>query len=159
MAFDSITVRLVEQADLAALHAREPQPDAQLAQSHLDRQNAGSYLFAVAVDASNTPLGVGAIDCRPGRLCPEMRDLLVYPEARGHGVATRISQYLESLAAEAGFSEVFLRVDPENETAIPVFIGLDYTPTGDHLPALGAGSSLPDPERLDAVYRKSLRIA
>jgi GNAT superfamily N-acetyltransferase len=158
MAVDSITVRLVERTDVAALHAREPQPDAQLAQAHLDRQDAGSYFFALAVDESNTPLGVGAIDCRPGRLCPELRDLLTYPEARGHGVATRISEFLESLAADAGFSEVFLRVDPENETAIPVFIGLDYTPTGHHLPALSSGAEDQD-ARLDAVYRKSLRIA
>jgi GNAT superfamily N-acetyltransferase len=158
MAVDSITVRLVEQEDLAALHAREPQADAHLAQAHLDRQGAGGYYFAVAVDSSTTPLGTGAIDCRPGRLCPELRDLLVYPEARGHGVATRLSEYLESLAARTGFSEVFLRVDPENETAIPVFIGLDYTPTGDHLPALETGAPTTG-ERLDAVFRKSLRIA
>jgi GNAT superfamily N-acetyltransferase len=155
MAVDSITDRLVERADLAVLHAREPRPDAQLAQAHLDRQDAGDYFFAVALDSSSTPLGLGAMDARPGRLCPELRDLLVYPEARGHGVATRISEFLEALAAQAGFSEVFLRVDPENETAIPVFIGLDYTPTGDHLPALATD----EPGRLDAVYRKSLRIA
>jgi GNAT superfamily N-acetyltransferase len=159
MALDSITVRLVEEADLAAIHAREPKPDLHLARAHLDRQEAGGYYVAVAVDASNTPLGLGALDCRPGRLCPELRDLLVYPEARGHGVATQLSQFLESLAAKAGFSEVFLRVDPENETAIPVFIGLDYTPTGDHLPALGEGTALPVADRLDAVFRKSLRIA
>lgn len=158
MAVDTITVRLVERTDLAALHAREPQPDAHSAQAHLDRQGAGSYFFALAVDSANTPLGVGAIDCRPGRLCPELRDLLTYPEARGHGVATRISEFLESLAADAGFSEVFLRVDPENETAIPVFIGLDYTPTGHHLPALSSAADDEGP-RLDAVFRKSLRIA
>ena len=157
MAVDSFTVRLVEQGDVPALQAREPLPDAHLAQAHLDQQGAGSYFFAVAVDESNQPLGIGALDARPGRLCPELRNLLVYPEARGHGVATEISRFLESLAAESGFAEVFLRVDPENEAAIPVFIGLDYTPTGDHLPALPNGAS--DAEgRLDAVYRKSLRI-
>lgn len=158
MAVDSFTVRLVEQQDVPALHAREPRPDAKLAQAHLDRQDAGGYFFALAVDSSNTPLGIGAIDGRAGQLCPELRDLLTYPEARGHGVATRISEFLESLAADAGFSEVFLRVDPENETAIPVFIGLDYTPTGDHLPALSSGAGEDGP-RLDAVYRKSLRLA
>ncbi|MBN9104909.1 MAG: GNAT family N-acetyltransferase [Propionibacteriaceae bacterium] len=158
MAVDSITVRLVEQADVPALHDREPQPEAHLAQAHLDRQTEGGYFFAVAVDGSGVPLGVGALDARPGRLCPELRGLLVYPEARGHGVATEISRFLESRAAEAGFAEVFLRVDPENETAIPVFIGLDYSPTGDHLPALPDGSAEPDAGRLDAVFRKSLRI-
>lgn len=159
MAVDSITVRLVEQEDVAALHARESQPGAHLAQEHLDRQAEGSYFFAVAVDDSGVPLGIGALDARPGRLCPELRNLLVYPEARGHGVATEISRFLESLATDNGFAEVFLRVDPENEAAIPVFIGLDYTPTGDHLPALPTGAGDDDAERLDAVYRKSLRLA
>jgi GNAT superfamily N-acetyltransferase len=158
MAVDSFSVRLVEQQDVPALQAREPQPDAHFAQAHLDRQGEGGYFFAVAVDDAGAPLGIGALDARPGRLCPELRNLLVYPEARGHGVATRISRFLESMAAEAGFAEVFLRVDPENETAIPVFIGLDYSPTGDHLPALSTGSGH-EAERLDAVYRKSLRIA
>ncbi len=158
MAVDSFTVRLVERADVPALHAREPQPDAHFAQAHLDRQSAGNYLFAVAVDDSGEPLGIWALDARPGPLCPELRNLLVYPEARGHGVATAISRFLESLAAGAGFAEVFLRVDPENEVAIPVFIGLDYSPTGDHLPALPTGAGEDDLERLDAVYRKSLRM-
>ncbi len=158
MPVDPITVRLATEDDLPALGAHEQHRDPHVLQAHLDRQRAGSYYFAVAVDAANSALGVGALDCRLGELCPELRDLLVYPEARNHGVATRIARFLEGLAAEHAFTEVFLRVDPADGTAVPVFIGLDYTPTGDHLPAIGDPVGTGSAPRMDAVYRKSLRM-
>ena len=63
-------------------------------------------------------------------------------------------------ATELGFVEVFLRVDPDNEAAIPMYIGLDYSPTGDHalttyesVDAEGVRHSV---EQTDSIYRKSL---
>jgi len=55
---------------------------------------------------------------------------------------------------------VFLRVNPDNEAAIPMYIGLDYTPTGDHAlttyEAVDAGGAVYTTEQTDAIYRKSL---
>jgi ribosomal protein S18 acetylase RimI-like enzyme len=96
------------------------------------------------------------------RLCPELKNLWVYPEARRQGAARALTTFLEEQAATLGFVEVFLRVDPDNEAAIPMYIGLEYTPTGDH--ALtpyetidATGESLAY-EQLDAIYRKSLLV-
>ena len=55
-----------------------------------------------------------------------------------------------------------LRVDPQNEAAIPMYISLDYTPTGDHKLTTyhyvdGLGNTHAR-EETDAIYRKSLRL-
>ena len=56
--------------------------------------------------------------------------------------------------------EVFLRVDPDNAAAIPMYIGLDYTPTGDHVlttyETVNSAGERSTTEQRDAVYRKSL---
>ena len=71
-----------------------------------------------------------------------------------------LTRYLENLARERGFVEIFLRVDPENAAAIPMYIGLDYTPSGDHrltsYESADATGAVQVSERLEAVYRKSL---
>jgi ribosomal protein S18 acetylase RimI-like enzyme len=84
----------------------------------------------------------------------------VYPEARRRGAGRALTRFLEARAAELGFVEVFLRVDPDNVAAIPMYIGLDYSPTGDHV--VTTYESMDDQgqevstEQTDAVYRKSL---
>lgn len=160
MAVDLITVRLSSAADLDTLHAREPHPDARLAQRHLDRQQAGDYFFAVA-EQGETTLGYCALDCDDSsHLCPELKSLWVYPEHRRQGAARELTTFLEARARELGFVEVFLRVDPENAAAIPMYIGLDYRPTGDHVltsyESVDSGGRRTSFEQRDAVYRKSL---
>ncbi len=157
---DPITIRLATADDLAVLHSREAHPDAHLALKHYERQQSGDYFFAVAEQAGGL-LGFCALDCDPENdLCPEAKSLWVYPEARRLGAGRALTRYLENLARERGFVEIFLRVDPENAAAIPMYIGLDYTPTGDHLltsyESVDAAGSVEVSERLDAVYRKSL---
>ena len=160
MPVDLITVRLSTVEDLAPLHAREAHPDAHLAQRHFDRQEAGDYFFALA-ERGDTILGFCALDCDTSRpLCPELKSLWVYPEHRRQGAAAALTTFLEDRATERGFVEVFLRVDPDNEAAIPMYIDLDYGPTGDHVlttyetvDAAGQRSTF---EQRDAVYRKSL---
>lgn len=160
MSVDLITVRLTTEADLAALHAREAHPEAHLAQRHFDRQQAGDYYFALAV-RGDTILGFCVLDCDRGNdLCPELKSLWVYPEARRQGAAAAVTTFLEERARELGFVEVFLKVDPENEAAIPMYIGLDYTPTGDHAwttyESVAADGARHSTEQRDAIYRKSL---
>lgn len=160
MPVEVITVRLSTADDLAPLHAREAHPDARFAQGHFERQQAGDYFFAVA-ERGDTILGYCALDCdRGSHLCPELKSLWVYPEHRRQGAARQLTTFLEDRARELGFVEVFLRVDPENAAAIPMYIDLDYGPTGDHVlttyetvDAAGQRSTF---EQRDAVYRKSL---
>lgn len=160
MPVDPITIRLATAADLAALHAREAHPDAHLALRHFQRQEAGDYYFVLAEQAG-TPLGFCVLDCDPASdLCPELKSLWVYPEFRRLGAGRALTRHLEDLARDRGFVEVFLRVDPENAAAIPMYIGLDYSPTGDHLlttyETVDASGETQVTERHDAVYRKSL---
>lgn len=157
---DSITVRLCTAEDLPALHAREVHPSSLVAQKHFDRQVAGDYYFAVAWRGGE-PLGSGVLDCDPERdLCPELKNLWIYPEFRRQGAARALTTFLERQAAALGFVEVFLKVDPENEAAIPMYIGLDYSPTGDHTTTsyewMDAEGATHSTEQRDAIYRKSL---
>jgi ribosomal protein S18 acetylase RimI-like enzyme len=157
---DPIIVRLCTAEDLPALHARESHPSARIAQRHFDRQAGGDYFYALAL-RGDEPLGTSVLDCEPDNpLRPELKNLWVYPEFRRKGAARALTTYLESRAAELGFVEVFLKVDPDNEAAIPMYIGLDYSPTGDHAATTyewvdGAGE-LHVGEQTDAIYRKSL---
>lgn len=160
MTAEPITVRLCTIEDLPALHAREPHPAARIAQRHFDRQASGDYFFAVAF-RGEAALGSSVLDCDPeNQLCPELKNLWVYPDSRRQGAAKALTTFLEQQATRLGFVEVFLRVDPDNEAAIPMYIGLEYTPTGDHAPTsyetVDATGAVQTTEQLDAVYRKSL---
>lgn len=162
MSVDPITIRLVSADDLGALHSREAHPDAHLALRHYERQQAGDYFFALA-ERAGTFLGFCVLDCDPDNaLCPELKSLWVYPEARRLGAGRALTGYLEQLARDRGFVEIFLRVDPENAAAIPMYIGLDYTPSGDHFltayELVDASGAVQITERMDAVYRKSLMV-
>ncbi len=162
MTAEPITVRLCTAEDLPALHAKEPHPAAKIAQRHFDRQAAGGYFFAVALRDAEL-LGTSVLDCDArNKLCPELKNLWVYPESRRQGAARALTRFLEEQAAALGFVEVFLRVNPDNEAAIPMYIGLEYTPTGDHaltpyetFDAAGVSHAY---EQMDAVYRKSLLV-
>lgn len=160
MPVDLISVRLSTADDLTALHAREAHPEAHLAQAHFERQQAGDYYFAIA-ERGDTILGFCVLDCDPSQpLCPELMSLWVYPEFRRQGAAAALTTFLEDRAAERGFVEVFLRVDPENAAAIPMYISLDYSPTGDHIfttyETIGPDGTVSSTEQRDAIYRKSL---
>ena len=158
---EPITVRLCEATDLDALGRLEPHPNAHYAKGHFERQQSGRYLFAVAWRGQE-PLGTSVLDCRPSTLMPELKSLWVYPHARRQGAARALTRFLEQEAIELGFDEIFLRVDPHNAAAIPMYISLDYTPTGDHkltqYESVDSSGERHIEEQLDAVYRKSLRL-
>ena len=160
MTDEPITVRLCTAEDLPALHAREAHPSARIAQRHFDLAAAGDYYYAVAF-RGDVPLGTCAMDAHEHNpLCPELMNLWVYPDARRQGAAKAMTRFLERKPAERGLVEVFLRVDPNNEAAIPMYIGLDYTPTGDHAvtsyETVAADGAVTTTEKTDAIYRKSL---
>ena len=159
---EPILVRLCTTDDLDALGRREPHPNARYAEGHFERQQQGEYFFAIAV-RGDVQLGTSVLDCREDNLLqPELKSLWVYPESRRQGAARALTRFLEQQAIDLGFDEIFLRVDPQNAAAIPMYISLDYTPTGDHrlttyeyVDALGNTHSR---EEMDAIYRKSLRL-
>lgn len=160
-----VTVRLAEASDLPALADRESPAAQGNAATHLALVEAGDYFFAMAY-IGDEPAGHAALDARPdNELRPEVKSLYVYPHARRKGVGAAISRFLEAKAAELGYDEIFLGVTPDNPAAIPMYIGLDYTPTGEHRRAvnlevleLDGGHLLSDDEPTEAIYRKSLRL-
>ena len=159
---EPITVRLCAEADIPTLASFEPHASARYAEQHFALQQAGDdYFYAVAFRGEE-PLGTSVLDCRPGSLAPELKSLWVYPHARRQGVARALTRYLEVVAQQRDFPEVFLRVDPDNEAAIPMYISLDYTPTGNHKKT--AYEFVDDQgerqirQGVHAVYRKSLRL-
>nr|NLI50033.1 GNAT family N-acetyltransferase [Propionibacterium sp.] len=151
MTASNVEVRLCTPADLPLLSAREP--GATRAPEYLELAARGNFFF-VAAFAPDEVAGYVALDCRPEtELAPEMRTLWVYPEYRRRGLGVRLSKAIEEIAAAQGYTEVRLGVDPENPAAIPMYISLDYTPTGDHRTVVEDGV-----EQREAIYRKSLTI-
>ncbi len=146
-----VEVRLCTPADLPKLSTREP--GATRAPEYLELAKQGNFFF-VAAFAPDEVAGYVALDCRPEtELAPEMRTLWVYPGFRRQGLGVRLTRAIEQIAAAQGYDEVKLGVDPDNPAAIPMYIGLDYTPTGDHRVVLEDGA-----EQVEAIYRKSLTI-
>lgn len=95
------------------------------------------------------------LDARDGvELAPQMKGLWVYPKYRRQHLGVQLTQAIERIAAGHGFDEVKLAVDPESPAAIPLYIALDYTPTGDHYTATLRDGT----QQREAVYRKSLTI-
>ena len=89
-------------------------------------------VFAVAFDG-NEPLGTALLDLDADSWSPELRNMYVYPSARRRGAGRALSTYLEDVARKAGHTAVYLAVDPNNEKAIPLYVSLEYHPTGEHL--------------------------
>lgn len=157
----AITVRRADEADLEFLRAHEARPDLKLVDEHFAAQQAGDLLFAVALE-DGTPLGTAILDFSSEELNPELRNMWVYPQARRKGAGRALSQWLEGQARDAGHDAVYLAVDPNNEKAVPLYVSLEYHPTGEHL-------FVEDPEIVQveegvpasthyAIYKKSLTV-
>ena len=65
-------------------------------------------------------------------------------------------------ARARGFSAVYLAVDPNNERAVPLYISLEYYPTGEHLfvdePEVPQVEGDAEPSQHYAIYKKSLTV-
>lgn len=158
----SIETRLATAEDLPGLEANETTATKGLTASYLEEQSRGDYYVVVGL-LNGEISGRVILDCREDTaLVPEMKLLWVFPKFRRHGLGAALTGHLEELARELGYDEVFLGVTPDNPAAIPLYIGLGYTPTGDHRSALnmsvidGEGVGTDDP--IEAIYRKSLTV-
>lgn len=159
MSAATVIARRVTADDLEVLRSHERLPRERLADTSFAEQEAGHIIYAVAFDGDE-PLGTTVLDLREGDLQPQMRNMWVYPTARRRGAGRALSRFLEDEALAAGYTEVFLAVDPNNEKAIPLYVSLDYSPTGDHL-MIDAPEEfqVADPSLVSdhwAIYRKSL---
>lgn len=162
----TITVRIATDADLPALAARETAAAQGQAAAHLGLAAAGDYFLVIAL-LDDEPAGHAALDVREeNELRPEVLSMYVYPTARRKGVGAALSAFVEEKAAELGFDEIFLGVTPDNPAAIPLYIGMDYTPTGEHRSAVNLSVLHLDGDQIirdedeptEAIYRKSLRL-
>ncbi len=154
-----VIIRLCEESDLPVLARHEPRPSVNMAARHFALQQEGDYIYAVAF-IGDEPAGTGVLDLREGPLTPELKSLWVYPSMRRQGAGRALTTFLERIASELGFEEMFFGVDPDNFEAIPMYLDLGYSPTGnhretEHLWVDDEGVTHTRPH-LDAIYRKSL---
>ncbi|MFV0429876.1 MAG: GNAT family N-acetyltransferase [Arachnia sp.] len=156
-----IVVRPVVETDLAVLRQREDRPGAELVDRHFEAAATGGLLFAAAFDG-DAVLGTALLDLNAEAMTPELRNMFVFPEARRRGAGRALSRWIEDQARAAGFTAVYLAVDPNNERAVPLYISLEYHPTGEHLfveqPEV---VQVDDNDRVSsyyAIYKKSLTI-
>lgn len=157
--------RLATPDDLSALVANETGRTKGLSASYLELQEQGDFYVIVGLIGDEIQ-GRVILDVRPidGVLVPELKLLWVVPSARRQGLGVVLTSFLEDLAADLGYDEIFLGVNPENPAAIPLYISLDYTPTGEHRNAVNLSVADADQgdasgdEPMEAIYRKSLRI-
>ncbi len=163
----NISARLATADDLPTLVARESQAASGNAEQSMALQSEGDYYLVVGL-IDGAIAGHAALDFRASNeLRPEVKNLFVYPEARRKGLGAVISEFLEEQAAALGYDEIFLGVTPDNPAAIPMYISLDYSPTGEHRSAINLAVLEPVGDQLltdeneptEAIYRKSLRMS
>ncbi|AQP44188.1 GNAT family N-acetyltransferase [Tessaracoccus flavus] len=155
----AISVRPAEAADLDQLRAKQARPELGLVDKHFEAQEDGTLIYAVAFE-DGEPLGTAILDLSEGQMMPELRNMYVYPEARRRGAGRALTTYIEELARQAGHAAVYLAVDPNNAKAVPLYVSLEYYPTGEHLFV-----EAPEIDQVDdgqqasthyAIYKKSL---
>ncbi|MFV0451350.1 MAG: GNAT family N-acetyltransferase [Propioniciclava sp.] len=154
--------RLATAEDLDALVAIETARTQGLSRTYLDLQEQGDFSVIVGL-LDDAIAGRVILDLRPidGVLVPELKLLWVAKEARRQGLGAVMTGYLEDLAVDLGYDEIFLGVNPDDPAAIPLYISMDYTPTGEHRNPVNV--SVVDADQtengaMEAIYRKSLRI-
>mgnify|MGYP002738193129 CR=1 FL=1 len=155
----AIIVRRATENDLSALRDLQAYPVHALVDQHFAQQQAGQLVYAVACE-EDVILGSALLDFASESIPPELRNMFVVPEARRRGLGRALSTWIEEQARQAGYSAVFLAVDPNNERAVPLYVSLEYHPTGEHLfvdnPEV---QQVPDESQASthyAVYKKSL---
>jgi GNAT superfamily N-acetyltransferase len=84
----------------------------------------GLFVLAGPVDTPLACGGISYVDAERG----EVKRMWVDPSARGHGVATRLLQYLETLIADTGRSYVVLDTNSVLAEAIALYRRSGYQP-------------------------------
>ena len=157
----AIGVRPATAADLDALRANQFRPELGLVDQHFEAQERGSLILAVAFNGDE-PVGTAVLDLNADSMTPELRNMYVYPAARRLGAGRALSSFMENEARLAGYKAVYLAVDPNNEKAVPLYVSLEYHPTGEHLfvedPEIKQVEDDVQASKHYAVYKKSLTV-
>ena len=112
----------------------------------LTGMDAAGAAFVIARE-SGEAVGCGAIRPRANNIA-EVKRVYVRASMRGRGVAHQIMEALEQLAAEGGFSEIWLETGVRQPAAIRLYESRGYTRIA------GFGDYKDDP--LSVCYGKSL---
>jgi len=154
-----LTVSQATDADLEVLRQHQDRPELGLVDEHFRQQGTGRIIFAVVRDGER-PVGSAVIDFEAGQLTPELRHMYVFTPARRQGAGRLLTRFIEQAARERGYTAVFLAVDPNNYKAVPLYISLEYHPTGEHLfvdePEVRQVEEGETPSTHYAIYKKSL---
>ncbi|MCC2593276.1 GNAT family N-acetyltransferase [Tessaracoccus sp. OS52] len=155
----AIVVRRAEESDLPALREIQPNPDAELVDKYFEAQKAGTLIFAVAFDGAE-PVGTALLDFDADGMTPELRNMYVPQKFRRRGAGRALSRWIEDQARAAGHTAVYLAVDPNNEKAVPLYVSLEYHPTGEHRfvenPDIPQVADESEASQYYAIYKKSL---
>jgi ribosomal protein S18 acetylase RimI-like enzyme len=104
--------------------------DAHLPLSRLDSWRAGGSTYLVAWDG-DVPVAHAHVAWAGTELgVPEVQDVYVAPERRREGLATRLTEAAERLAAERGHDRISLSVGVANDAAQKLYTGLGYADAG-----------------------------
>jgi ribosomal protein S18 acetylase RimI-like enzyme len=97
-----------------------------------------SYLYF----DGETPVGYGELWLDDEEDEVELARIIVAPDLRGKGIGTDFVRALLQPALAAGYSDVFLRVRPDNEPAIRTYLRVGFQPVDE---ALAAEWNAPQP--------------
>jgi len=82
-----------------------------------------------------TPIAYGELWLDDDEDEVELARLVLAPDLRGKGIGTQFVRALLEPALSAGYSDIFLRVRPDNEPAIRAYLRAGFHPVADSLAA------------------------
>jgi ribosomal protein S18 acetylase RimI-like enzyme len=113
-----------EEAEWWCARREHPVDPAVFAQWHTDPDVRPWVLIG---DAG--PMGYGEVWEDPGENEAELARLIVDPRERGHGVGRVLVELLSERAQTAGYSDIWVRVVPENTPALACYESAGFTRT------------------------------
>lgn len=134
----AITIRPLQERDLAAVEQALPFGVPGKHRSRLARQRAGSVVYLIAWHEA-FPVGHALLslmrphdDPRGAELprCPDVEDLLVHPDWRKRGIGAQLLLTSEEAARARGYSEVGLSVALDNLEAQRMYARRGYRDAG-----------------------------
>jgi ribosomal protein S18 acetylase RimI-like enzyme len=114
-----IDVRELTQAELAIVDARLPLHRLDTAQTYLVAWDDDQPTGHAHISWEGTKLGT-----------PEIQDVFVLEELRGHGIGSELSRAAERLACERGYTRISISASVSNEGALRLYRRLGYRDAG-----------------------------
>lgn len=125
----SLTVRDAEEADVPTLMVLKGADSEQIHRDRLQEAQDGALRYLVLVHEQQVIGYVCLVFRRPEDtlFMPHIDDLRLAEEHRGQGYGTAFIQELERIAAAAGYHEIYISVEPDdNPRALALYQRLGY---------------------------------